>query len=334
MLHLFLPLILPCTYAALTNITIDDTYGDPQTGLRPEYAPESAWFEQLASTKSLESTWNWTDVHSNSLHLVDFQTASNISIRFNGSTIRAFFAVWPVQDIRLSFYLDGASDPSGVYEKRAIASPELPPHFYNQELFQSDVLRGEEHTLSIEVDQSKYVAFDYAIYTIGDESSAGGESSNTPGTSKEGTSPGSTGSGSSINLGAAVGVHCTCSSGSRRGIVLVPPAASSAPVLCPRLRSREPLDDKVGLHYYERTPAAASDAGGSSSVPSDVKRCERKRMQQPALTSQPSSSAELVDSAAWREELARMRAENEVLRQVAQAAEPPPYSDGEAIAGR
>lgn len=91
------PCLIQCTLASLVNVTIDDTFGDPQTGALVIYSPASAWENgtRACSTacvarpdpdKLYNGTWHETTtfIPDSGDSKADKHQMSSASVTFNG----------------------------------------------------------------------------------------------------------------------------------------------------------------------------------------------------------------------------------------------------------
>lgn len=179
-------LAISCADAA-TNITIDDTEGDPLTGKKPVYVPIKWQGPECTGCsvqpdKNLASrgTWSaWTYKPENgpisiTLSFKGEHCCSLVGHRSDipiGTAIHVYFivpnAVEPVEFITTEaaceFNLDGK--PAGVYNHTPTSSPAFD---YNTLVYSNPTLENDDHKLVISttgLTRNIFLAFDYATYT-------------------------------------------------------------------------------------------------------------------------------------------------------------------------
>ncbi|EJD46547.1 hypothetical protein AURDEDRAFT_164375 [Auricularia subglabra TFB-10046 SS5] len=373
---LILLVFVSSSLARLVNVTIDDTFGDARTGVRPDYMPADLWIETCSSCAGTikDSPFDWSQVHNSTLHEPLQHAEANMTLAFTGQKIYLYFVQNPTVDTVLTFYLDGASRPAGTYSHRSTKPSSIDASLvlFNQMLFESPTLPEANHSLIVATSARDFpVVFDYAIYTT-----MGVSMEETPSSTPElGATSASHVSSSAQNTGASTGsdgrttarpaVQTIQDSTTSTTMQARNPAKSSSsiaqpvrPILGPVIggavgglaalilgaclfrilqrRRRQRVDIIAPLSVQESTRAADN---------SDVKRktitYTREKVvpyyPPPGLPDIALKSAKLRDDARQADtaspsrntamlrleaELARMRVENEILRQV---AEPPPY---------
>lgn len=196
---------------ALVNRTIDDTFGDSETGDLPSFYPASGVWKRgqdcgdcyIKSDPARSFRESWTEA------TVPANTASGIRMQFDGTAIYVFFTLADFRAVGVTtltectFTVDGGSPTPYRFASELTPPREERQQLYQQLVFSMTGLSPGSHSLTIEtdtgVDQS-YVNFDYAIYThdddpggdsgggtSGDESSGTASTTSTDG-SEEGTS--------------------------------------------------------------------------------------------------------------------------------------------------
>ncbi|EJD46502.1 hypothetical protein AURDEDRAFT_164330 [Auricularia subglabra TFB-10046 SS5] len=157
----FLLFLVACGCASrLINVTIDDTHGDPRTGVVPQYLPSDRWLMAGDS-----------QAYNGTLHQTATAGLGTISISFTGIMVFAFFAFWPDAQIDVSFLLDNAADPATNFS-RGPESEGGPLNWeFNQLAFASGKIPPGEHVLFVTTpgSQNAPVRFDYAVYTTEEE---------------------------------------------------------------------------------------------------------------------------------------------------------------------
>ncbi|EJD46563.1 hypothetical protein AURDEDRAFT_123994 [Auricularia subglabra TFB-10046 SS5] len=155
--------------AALVNVTVDDTYGDERSGLRPSYEPANTWrpsplLSSEAGGPDLSYTYDVT-----LREYVGSDGNGTISLEFSGTSISVFVVALTVEFGALSpgpftFFLDNDAEPAGQY----VNPPGHRAHLYRQPAFHSVPLPLSNHSLRMVLPPLGSVYFDYAIYTTDD----------------------------------------------------------------------------------------------------------------------------------------------------------------------
>ena len=196
--------ILPALAISI-NRTIDDTYGDSVTGLKPQYGPPSSWTESsqcgilcdiLSLDIDVEKIYNGT--WHESMYDTGDQT-SWVSVKFNGTAVYVFNIIVDTDvdleesilgfttDTNVVFFLDDA--PVGQYTHIPDNSDEV---LYQVPVYTNTSLHNGEHTLVMHTgrDTDSLALFDYIIYTFEDSSGPYSSSSSLAPTAASGhTSP-------------------------------------------------------------------------------------------------------------------------------------------------
>ncbi|KAJ6466851.1 hypothetical protein C8R45DRAFT_479272 [Mycena sanguinolenta] len=202
-----LAILIPRGAAASVNRTIDDTFGDPITGLHPTYGP-NPWDDNfcgvfaLLTTECGSGTWapNPADAFNQTFQFT-FSANEFLSLEFTGTAIYVYTLVInsAQHNIGPEAAFGGAGFTaqidSGQVEVDSGGSidnfPALPA--YNVLLYSKTGLENIAHTLTImPIKSGQLLFFDYAVYTFED---SGSSPSGSPGSSPSG-SPGSSPSGS------------------------------------------------------------------------------------------------------------------------------------------
>ncbi|KAL0947680.1 hypothetical protein HGRIS_013768 [Hohenbuehelia grisea] len=142
---------------ALSNVTVDDTLGDPTTGAQIVYSPQAAWNDGRSCSvcqahpqdTSLINQGTWRDTSYDPTHPIDNLSAS---FRFNGSAVYVFcilalFPSDPYGASDMSFFIDGRNVSRFAQPAPATAMG----YQYNVPVFSSGPLPPGEHTLTIQV---------------------------------------------------------------------------------------------------------------------------------------------------------------------------------------
>jgi len=193
-LLLWLPFLLPTSLAALVNVTIDNRYGDPQTGTQFAYSPNGAWFDgpgcsickaQPDPTLAYDDTWidsTFNPLLGGNAFPNTVLTASvnftgafpclprayfHLKYRFLGTAVYVFCITangFPDSASDLTFFLDGVQ--VGTY----LGAPDGSPTFdYNVLVYANESLHPGMHSFTLQngvVNGSKsLVLFDYLTYS-------------------------------------------------------------------------------------------------------------------------------------------------------------------------
>ncbi|TDL24135.1 hypothetical protein BD410DRAFT_109396 [Rickenella mellea] len=170
--------ILPLVSAIARNHTIDDVFGDDNSGALPTYSPGTAWHRgdqctaclvKPDASQAFNGTW-----HDATHNVADTQPVF-MDISYNGSAIYVYGILAnhipsTTTATNLTFTLDGAVVGTFVHV------PDNSSNFvYNVPFYANSSVPLGEHTLHIEsnaVTQSALVLFDYAVYTIDDDTTS------------------------------------------------------------------------------------------------------------------------------------------------------------------
>jgi len=193
-LDLLTLLLLVCTTgtrAGLVNISIDDTYGDLTTGLKPIYQPSgSTWYGQGCSGSScgtivpspysaFDQTWTAASYTSslNNMSITLSFTGSKISplsdlflvyLNIPGVSVWVFFILANNVNVygtnattMCNVTIDGNSMVAVSHQPSTSSAFQ-----YNSTVFSTSGLSNSQHELVISTDVSpSFICFDYAIYT-------------------------------------------------------------------------------------------------------------------------------------------------------------------------
>ncbi|KAK7455132.1 hypothetical protein VKT23_011003 [Stygiomarasmius scandens] len=158
------------------NRTVDDTFGDSVTGVRPVFLPAGKVWQSAESCSKegvAEKCALWPD---RSLAFNETWTTArkkpgeediSITLRFHGTAIYVYFILPKMSALPFvtesNFILDG--DPVGYFFHR----PTSEPRGFSHLVFSKTELQNKEHSLIIssteELDYDVFINFDYAIYT-------------------------------------------------------------------------------------------------------------------------------------------------------------------------
>ncbi|KAI0318725.1 hypothetical protein OF83DRAFT_913646 [Amylostereum chailletii] len=137
-----LPCLLVCFYSTVmahckqVNITIDDTFGDPDTGAVVNYTPPGVWANSFSCpscdgqpnpTKTTNGTWH-SSIFDQTLSLDGSSNAPlNASISFTGVTVEVYCVTPPGIATDMQFFIDGEhvgdffQSPGAGYKYRVLA---------------------------------------------------------------------------------------------------------------------------------------------------------------------------------------------------------------------
>ncbi|KAJ7102385.1 hypothetical protein B0H15DRAFT_814384 [Mycena belliarum] len=141
--------------AALVNVTIDDSAGDPLSGARVAYTPPDAWNSQNEcqdcavhpDVAQLEAgTWHESTFSVDSATTKYPDVPLTASVSFNGSAVYVFCALTNAAS-DMSFYIDGVV--AGTFVQPALASDSATFN-YRVPVFASARLPARQHTLTIQ----------------------------------------------------------------------------------------------------------------------------------------------------------------------------------------
>lgn len=220
LIFLFPLLAVQYVVPAATNRTIDDTLGDSVSGVRPNYFPSAGVWEDatckgcaIQPDPSLAFDGTWTAATYNPT------INTSIELSFKGTAIYVFFilannvAPGITTVTECNFTLDGILHGKFVHQPNE-TNFDLQ---YNQMVFSSENLLNINHTLVIStsgVDHDVFINFDYANYTVPDEtpvitftsSIAGATTAMAPQSSATSPSSRVTRSSSGVIAGIVVGI--------------------------------------------------------------------------------------------------------------------------------
>lgn len=183
----------PFAFAALQNITIDDTYGDPVTGAQFSYSPANQWSAQPGCS-DCEAQPNANDAYNHTWHDTSFLPTEspaplNASITFTGNNVPTnelfldidFFTLFTGSAVYVYCIVSHSSaNPDGYTDLRFMIDGEIDGPFimspngmdtytYNYAVYTNDQLSMAEHTLTIingDMSRSKsLILLDYVVYT-------------------------------------------------------------------------------------------------------------------------------------------------------------------------
>ncbi|PPQ88330.1 LOW QUALITY PROTEIN: hypothetical protein CVT25_012441 [Psilocybe cyanescens] len=179
--------------AGIVNRTIDDSFGDSQTGLQVTYLPTTSgvWKDEtcIGCAINADTSQTFKGTYTAATYAPSLNSIS-ITMKFNGTAIYVFFVLANnegdgITTLTLAnFTLDGKA-PQLFQHAPDLTSQDIE---YNQLVFSQTNLINAQHTLVIStsgVDSNVYVNFDYAIYTHDDDApllplpTAGSSSSST-----------------------------------------------------------------------------------------------------------------------------------------------------------
>ncbi|PSS37176.1 hypothetical protein PHLCEN_2v1049 [Hermanssonia centrifuga] len=164
--------LLPQTYAALVNVTVDDAHPDPLTGISITYAPLNAWtLDSDCSTcvatpdgsQAYMGTWHDTT------YLPEVGTVLSATFQFNGSALYVYCITAqstsaPDGNSDMLFFLDG--EPAGSYEHIA---PGEPTYDYNVPVYSNPSIAPGFHTFVLQNGQTggqaSLALLDYIVYS-------------------------------------------------------------------------------------------------------------------------------------------------------------------------
>lgn len=203
---LLLPLMHASASTRFVNVTIDNTHGDARTGIIPAYSSEGHWNAICPGCGAVDVPLDWAQVEQRTMFvprgtfryciLNEFPSShdavvnstigkANVTLKFNGeflsllvilfriaeiprgSAIYVFFAILPMFDMQVEFYLDSSPRPAEtlIWFANTTATDVI----YDHLVFKSGTLADAEHTLLISCAQEgnfgTIALFDYALYT-------------------------------------------------------------------------------------------------------------------------------------------------------------------------
>ncbi|PIL24993.1 hypothetical protein GSI_12880 [Ganoderma sinense ZZ0214-1] len=258
----------PATTSRLVNVTVDDTFGDPNTGLHPVYSPNqpTPWNpgspdQTCPQCKIRPSTLNLSQVYKQTWQDAMYKPPApspTITFSFSGSAVYVFNIVpnnlpGTVTFANISFTIDGEN--VGSFTHTPDNSSDI---LYNHLVYSNTILQDGLHTLIMSAggDAQSLILFDYLLYTT--------ESNST-------TSFPSLGGSHSASVGAIVGAVVG-------GIVLALLGVVIA-VSCLRIRRRTRVQPTLNLKRISLTAAEWQDTSHDRSRNSmGVYRCRDARM--------------------------------------------------------
>ncbi|PIL26786.1 hypothetical protein GSI_11122 [Ganoderma sinense ZZ0214-1] len=163
----------------LVNVTVDDQFGDPTTGLFPDYSPnDGTWHigsrsEDCPSCFINPSVLNLTQVYNQTWHDATSSPSApppTITVRFNGSAVYVFNILVNTLSagtdstfVNISFSIDG--EDVGVFTHSPSPEPGAPSILYNQLVYNNATLNDGPHILVMTAGNDSLILFDYFIYT-------------------------------------------------------------------------------------------------------------------------------------------------------------------------
>ncbi|EIM79292.1 uncharacterized protein STEHIDRAFT_31202, partial [Stereum hirsutum FP-91666 SS1] len=154
----------------LTNVTIDDTYGDIITHEKAAYTPSDGWAQgpcdgcHAQPNPNLTFGGTWHDATHNPEDL----DSKAINLTFKGTAVWVYFILGnninaeTASDTYLSFYLD--DEYVGQFSHNKTSSPD---YDYNVTVYSNTSIPGAQHTLSMESagnTPASLMLFDWAMY--------------------------------------------------------------------------------------------------------------------------------------------------------------------------
>ncbi|KAH6902734.1 hypothetical protein BKA70DRAFT_1304390 [Coprinopsis sp. MPI-PUGE-AT-0042] len=201
-LLLLFSLLFCTTQGAIVNRTIDDWFGDSETGVRPVFLPTgNTWKDEQCTDCAINPDTGraFQGTYTAATYGKDGDPIS-ITMDFEGTAIYVFFILANnggdgiTTETQCSFTIDGGSSTSFSHVPNLSTRTIL----YDQLVFSRTGLSNSKHTLRIETggfDRDIYVNFDRAVYSF-DDAVASPSSSNPPPSSSRDPTPSSSGSSS------------------------------------------------------------------------------------------------------------------------------------------
>ncbi|KIY70438.1 hypothetical protein CYLTODRAFT_347729 [Cylindrobasidium torrendii FP15055 ss-10] len=158
------------TPANAINITIDDTYGDSETGAVPIYSPVNAWDGADCMKCAIQP--DASKAHDGSWYAATYNKGMeslNISFSFEGTALYVYFILANDEGVGITtttavtFTLDGV--PDGDFTHIPLDAEGLQ---YNELVYARTGLNQEWHDFLISTSGfpgDDFVNFDYALYT-------------------------------------------------------------------------------------------------------------------------------------------------------------------------
>ncbi|KAF7369098.1 hypothetical protein MVEN_00237000 [Mycena venus] len=179
---------IPCALAASVNRTIDDTFGDPATGLNPTFGP-SGWrannFCKFVPIHMKCGDWAPNDsfTFKHTYHFT-YSASTYLSLQFTGTAIYVYTLLINSTEHGLgneaafggagfTAQVDGGRTEVGQIDPTEVTI--LPA--YNVLLYSKIGLENTTHNLTIRPVESELLFFDYAVYTFEEPDSAPSSSS-------------------------------------------------------------------------------------------------------------------------------------------------------------
>lgn len=185
-LTLFLRLLMLVHFSAavMVNITIDDTYGDEKTGLKPNWVVgfefqslecqhpgtnpilTTTCLQGVDSSLAYNQTWTGMTINQTTSTLGGL---TQLNLTFNGTAIYVYHVIPAINDFSettfgIAYSLDEDDSKLEAYSKT--------PHTqYNQLAYSREGLSPSTHTLGVTIGDPglPQMFFDYAIYTTDDD---------------------------------------------------------------------------------------------------------------------------------------------------------------------
>ncbi|KAF8912180.1 hypothetical protein CPB84DRAFT_1742791 [Gymnopilus junonius] len=276
-LFLFLLSLFPSLAAAgnVVNRTIDDTFGDSQTGQRVTYLPATSGVWQDETCMGCKITPDVTQAFKGTYTAATYNPGLgniNITMQFSGTAIYVFFILANnagdgiTSLTEANFTLDGNA-PQLFQHAPDLTTTNID---FNQLVFSQENLLNAQHTLVVStsgVNTNVYINFDYAIYTHDDTDplvSLPPPGSTLPTTSGPATSntPSSTPTGSlAPNASARTPTPSTPSSTPTNS--LAPNASAGTPTLTTTTNNASPVQSGSGSDLGSTTATRKSTPTGA-----------------------------------------------------------------------
>ncbi|KII86388.1 hypothetical protein PLICRDRAFT_56102 [Plicaturopsis crispa FD-325 SS-3] len=173
---LFCILIFPCfVVSRLVNTTIDDKFGDPDTGALVAYTPADAWNDGTNCTawypdftQTYQSSWHDGTFNTQSGSNNDVNMTISASVPFTGSAVYVYCIIFhddqsPDGTTDMVFLLDG--EPVGTYQRQPNGTR---VYEYNVPVYANASIPSGSHNLSIESGRNSnksLIMLDYITYS-------------------------------------------------------------------------------------------------------------------------------------------------------------------------
>ena len=212
--------VLPVAFA-VQNVTIDDTSGDPTTGLVPAYAPSNKWaLGQDCSTCNVHSgttdgTIDVTQAFDGTWHDSTYAVGDpdhTVTVSFHGTSVYVFNIIannltGTTTFTNLTFWIDNQLVGNFMHSPESTEA-----FFYSVPVYVNESLSDGQHTLQMNAGgtSESLILFDRIVYTTQDDpsttssTSTSTSSSSSPSPSAQSQSTSSSGK-SSTPIGAIVG---------------------------------------------------------------------------------------------------------------------------------